>query len=144
MNTFQTLLLAGTLGAAAMVPAHAQATTATLRIDSGTVMTSQGGEFATAGNGAVLETGSRVMLAENSSATLIYPNGCTRPLASGGVHTVSPTCTPTGARTNAGAAGTAAGVDTSGALVIVGIAAAAAAGLASKDDVTPVPPPVSR
>ncbi|HST45120.1 MAG TPA: hypothetical protein VLK29_07840 [Luteimonas sp.] len=140
MKTLQILSLACALGAASILPAHAQESLVTLRIDSGTVMTSQGSEFATAGNGATLEPGSRVMLGDNSAATLVYGNGCTRPLKSGGVYTVTPSCTPVATYP----AEAAAGIELDSVLVIAGLAAAGAVGLGSRDDTDAPPPPVSR
>ena len=134
-------LLALAVSAFACAPALAQSGGVTLRVDSGSVMTSQGGEFVSASSGAALAPGSRVMLSEDSQATLVYGNGCTRSLGDAGVYNVPATCS------NTGAAYAAAGTDWQGALIIAGGTAAVAAGLASMDEQHPEPtppPPVSR
>jgi hypothetical protein len=63
--------------AALAAPAHAQEKSfGMLTVGKGTVMTSKGGEFNPAKSGDVVQVGDRIMLAENSSATVAYP-GCT-------------------------------------------------------------------
>ena len=135
------LALAGALCAA---PAFAQdgGGTATLRVDVGSAMVSNGGEFVSASSGTQVTAGSRVMLAEDSRATIVYPNGCTQPLSSAGVYSVPVTCVAAAGSTGATAA---TGVDAGGLATVAGIAAAGAAALATMDDVEYVePPPVSR
>ena len=131
------LALAGALCAA---PAFAQdGGSATLRVDVGSAMVSNGGEFVSASSGTQVTAGNRVMLAEGSRATLVYPNGCTQPLSSAGVYGVPATCVAA-----AGSSG-ATGVDAGGIGIVAGVAAAGAAALATMDDVEYVePPPVSR
>ena len=109
-------------------------------------MTSQGGEFAPAASGTQVPAGSRVMLAEDSRATLVYPDGCLQPLSSAGVHTVPPACVAAERRG-------ASGVDW-GAVGIIGGSVAAIVAIAegTLDDSDPpqqlpppvAPPPVSR
>ena len=137
------LLLAFAFAAAFATPVLAQGAGATLRIDSGSAMVSTGGEFTTVSSGAQVPSGARVMLAEGSSATLVYPNGCTQPMSSAGVYGVPATCVAAGSA--GGNAAATAGVDAGGAAIIAGVAVVAAAGLASMDEVEAVqPPPVSR
>lgn len=150
------ILIIGIAAALCAAPAFAQqeAATATLRVDAGSVMVSNGGEFVSATSGTQVPTGSRVMLAEGSRATLIYPGGCSQPLTSAGVFGVPVTCVAaagsSGATTATGttgttAAGTAAGVDVAGLGIVAGVAAAGAVGLDSMDEVEyEEPPPVSR
>ena len=89
----RTSLIAAALFAfAASAPAHAEDPAPTLQVNSGTVMTSQGGEFATAANGASVAPGTRIMLAENSSATVTYANGCSAVISAAGVHAVPAVC----------------------------------------------------
>ena len=135
------LALAGALCAA---PAFAQdGGSATLRVDVGSAMVSNGGEFVSASSGTQVTAGNRVMLAEGSRATLVYPNGCTQPLSSAGVYGVPATCVA--AAGSSGAATAATGVDAGGIGIVAGVAAAGAAALATMDDVEYVePPPVSR
>ena len=73
-------------------PAFAQDGTATLRVDSGTVMTSNGGEYQSANTGRPLAAGDKVMVNAGGSATLVYGNGCTMKLEQAGVYTVPATC----------------------------------------------------
>ncbi|HRP87581.1 MAG TPA: hypothetical protein PLS34_08680 [Gammaproteobacteria bacterium] len=131
------------VSALAAAPVLAQSSAATLRIDSGSAMVSTGGEFTTAGSGAQVPGGSRLMLTEGSSATLVYPNGCTKRFESAGVHNVTGTCS-LAASGGSGAGG--AGVDWTGAGLIAGGTVLVGAVLANQDDVeiqAPVPP-VSR
>lgn len=128
---------------AAIAPAHAQDAPPTLRVDSGSVMTSQGGEFVSAASGAQVTPGTRVMLADNSSASLVYANGCTASISAAGVHAVPAVC-QVGASQSAVGAGTAAGVDLASAGWLFLGTAAVAAGLSQMDDGDPLPPPVSR
>ncbi|HEY4530697.1 MAG TPA: hypothetical protein VIG97_10305 [Luteimonas sp.] len=146
------ILLLGMAVALFAAPAFAQqeAATATLRVDAGSVMVSNGGEFVTATSGTQVPAGARVMLAEGSRATLVYPGGCSQPLSSAGVFGVPATCVAaagsSGATTATGnTAATAAGVDVAGLGIVAGVAAVGAAGLASMDEVEyEEPPPVSR
>lgn len=135
------LLIASALFASlAAAPALAQNAAPTLRVEAGSAMVSTGGEFTTAVPGTRLGPGSRVMLAEGSRATLVYPNGCSQALSAAGVYGVPTTCVAA-----AGSAGAPAGVDWAGAGIVTGVAAAGALGLASMDDQEYVePPPVSR
>lgn len=143
------LYLAALMAAAISAPAFAQdQVTATLRVDSGSAMISQGGEFTPAASGSQVPSGSRVMLAEGSRATLVYPNGCSQALSTAGVFSVPATCVAA-AGTNGGATaggGTAAGVDLA-AVGIIGGSVAAIAGIAEAtmdDQPAPPPPPISR
>ena len=134
------ILLAATLASLFIAPAFAQqAESATLRVDSGSAMVSTGGEFSTAASGAQVAPGSRVMLAEGSRATLVYPNGCTQALSAAGVYGVPATCV---AAASGSAAAGAAGTDLTAAGIIAGVAAVGAVGLNSMDE-EPAPP-VSR
>ena len=141
MTNSRTLIAAALATVLFAAPAFAQDSTATLRVDIGSAMVSNGGEFVTAPSGSQLAPGSRVMLTEGSQATLVYRNGCTQPLRAAGVHAVPATCVATASSSG----GSATGVDWGGAAVISGIAVAGAAVLASMDDEPYVePPPVSR
>lgn len=142
------LLAVAALSIAAFSPAHAQDQdpAPTLRVDSGTVMTSQGGEFVSAASGATVTPGTRVMLAEGSTASLVYANGCTASISAAGVHAVPAMCQATGSQAAIGA-GTAAGVDWASAGWLFLGTAVVAGGLASMDTESApdeIPPPVSR
>ena len=128
------LLLAAALTVAAVPAAFAQEGSATLRVDSGSALVSAGGEFAAAPSGTQVAPGTRVMLTENSRATLVYPNGCTQPLGAAGVYNVPATCVAaTGGRATAG------GVDWASAGIITGAGALVALGLDNMDQ-EPAPP----
>lgn len=130
---------------ATLAPAHAAEESApTLRVDSGSVMTSTGGEFVTAASGTPVIPGTRVMLAEGSSASLVYANGCTASIAAAGVHAVPAVCQAAGSQTAFGTAASA-GVDWASAGWLFLGTAVVAGGLASMDtESAPPPPPVSR
>lgn len=150
------IILLGLAAALCAAPAFAQeqAATATLRVEAGSVMVSNGGEFVTATSGTQVPVGARVMLAEGSRATLVYPGGCSQPLTSAGVFGVPATCVAAAGSSGATAAtsptagtatATAAGVDVAGLGIVAGVAAAGAVGLDSMDEVEyEEPPPVSR
>ena len=142
MTKLRSLTFAAIAASAALLsaPVFAQDSAATLRVDIGSAMVSNGGEFVSAPSGTQVPAGSRVMLAEGSQATLVYPNGCTQPLAAAGVYGVPATCVAA-----AGSSAAATGVDVGGLATVAGIAAAGAAALATMDDVEYVEPePVSR
>lgn len=142
MTKLRRLTFAAIAASAALLsaPVFAQDSAATLRVDIGSAMVSNGGEFVSAPSGTQVPAGSRVMLAEGSQATLVYPNGCTQALAAAGVYDVPATCVAV-----AGGSAAATGVDVGGLATVAGIAAAGAAALATMDDVEYVEPePVSR
>lgn len=142
----RTSLIAAALSLAAFAPAYAEDPAPTLRVDSGSVMTSTGGEFVTASSGTAVTPGTRVMLAEGSTASLVYANGCTASISAAGVHAVPAVCQATGQA--AIGAGTAAGVDWASAGWLFLGTAVVAGGLASMDTESAppeyIPPPVSR
>lgn len=128
MTKFAAIVFAAATAFAA--PAFAQEGTATLRVDSGTVMTSNGGEYQSASTGAQLNAGQRVMVNANSAATLQYANGCTMKLADAGVYEVPASCR---------AAWATSGNNGMSAAIIVGAAVLGAAALEQMDKV-PVGP----
>ena len=93
-------------------------------------MTSRGGEFAAARNGQGVVAGERLMLSEDSAATLAYANGCQREFSAPGVYVVGVDCQK------------AAGVDWGGAAQVATGVAAGAAVLHGMDETDP--PPASR
>lgn len=140
-------LIAAAIAAFAVAPAFAQEASsgATLRVDVGSAMASNGGEFSTVASGTQLAPGSRVMLAEGNQATLVYANGCTQALKEAGVYTVSATCVAAAAPGGAATAGATGAVDVGGAGIVTGIAVGGAAILNSMDErAYQPPPPVSR
>lgn len=92
MTKFVSLLVAASLALTASAAASAQDGTATLRVDRGNVMTSQGGDFAPAQSGQALASGERLMVSEGSAATVTYGNDCSRSYTTPGVYTVEKDC----------------------------------------------------
>ena len=129
MTKFVVLLATASFALSAAATAAEQAPT--LRVDRGNVMASQGEEFATAQSGQSLVPGSRLMLAEDSAATVTYANDCSRRYTAPGVYVVEADC-------QKGAAGT----DWAGAAKIVTGVAVGAALLENMEQVDA--PPVSR
>ncbi|NDK38728.1 hypothetical protein DT603_07725 [Pseudoxanthomonas gei] len=134
MTRFTTLFLAASFALTAAATASAQDTSATLRVDQGTIMASEGGSFATAQTGQALVAGSRLMVAEQSAATVTYAKGCTRTYTAPGVYVVEANCTKA----------VVAGTDWASAAKIAGGVVITAALLENMDKVDFVPPPVSR
>ena len=117
--------------AAVSAPAFAQDTTATLRVDNGSAMASDGGQFETANTGRALDAGDKVMVNPDSKVTLVYGNDCTMVLDAPGVYTVPGACSRAAwART---------GSPGKSALVIVGAGLIGAAVLESMDKTPPGP-----
>ena len=94
MTKFAAVLIAVTSAFAA--PAFAQDSGITLRVDSGSVMTSAGGEYASANTGKPLAAGERIMVSAGSSATALYDGGCVVEFKEPGVYQVPATCTKAG------------------------------------------------
>ena len=129
MNKFAPALLAAL--ASLSLPAFAQDTTATLRVDAGSAMASDGGQFESANTGRALDAGDKVMVNPDSKVTLMYGNDCTMVLDAPGVYTVPAACSRAAwART---------GSPGKSALVIAGAGLIGAAVLESMDKV-PVGP----
>ena len=92
MIKFASLLVAVSFALGVAAAASAAETTATLSVDSGTVMSSQGGDFAPAQSGQALASGDRLMVTEKSSATLRYADDCVRRYSVPGVYVVEKDC----------------------------------------------------
>lgn len=141
MSKLSALVVAVSIALTASASAFAADAPITLRVDAGNVMASQGGEFATAQTGKALSVGERLMIVENSAATVLYDSGCSKTYDVPGVYAVPADCVPVAVA--GGAAGTdwaAAGAITGGVLV----GAAILANMDQKDYVPPPPaPPVS-
>ena len=90
MTKFAAVLLAAS--AAFTAPAFAQDSSITLRVDSGTVMSSTGGEYASASTGKPLAVGEKLMINAGSSATAVYEGGCTVEFNEPGVFEVPGEC----------------------------------------------------
>lgn len=130
MKKFAAIVFAAATAFAA--PAFAKDDNITLRVDSGTVMTSTGGEFQTANTGKPVVVGERVQVGAGSAATLVYSNGCTIKLAEPTVYEVPESCTAAAAWATSGNSGM-------GAAIIVGAAVLGAAAIDQADD-APVGP----
>ena len=134
MKTAPVILAAAMLLVA--TPALAQDDQSITLQAQGNVMVSDGGEFETAVTGSQVEAGNRLMLAEGSSARVIYDNNCDVTYDTPGVYSISSNCTPVArvsTDTDWGAAG-----------IITGTALVGAALLNNMDETEPgTPPPAS-
>ena len=144
-------------------PALAQDQIASLHVEAGTVMTSTGAEFQTAGTGEAVVAGERVMVAENSSVLVqFHGEDCVIRFATPGVHVVPSDCDVgvAGAMTASAAAATtasSAGVAAAGSVaatsvastaavtagIVAGVVAASAAAMEATSDDGDPPPPIS-
>lgn len=147
MTKRASLILAASFVLTASAAASAADGDVTLRVDRGGVMTSQGGEFASAQTGKALVEGDRLMVTEGSTATLFYDNDCRREYTVPGVYVVEGTCRMAAVVAGtAGDAGAGAGTSTGTAWgSAAAIAAGVAVGAALLENMEQVPgPPVSR
>lgn len=126
MTKFAAVLLAASAAFAA--PAFAQDSSITLRVDSGTVMSSSGGEFASANTGKPLVVGEKLMINAGSSATAVYDGGCTIEFREPGVYDVPGECKKAAWANNGRGA-------SMGAAIIIGTGVVGAALLNSEDNV---------
>jgi hypothetical protein len=66
---------------------------ATLQVGGGVIMVSnQGSPFASGQSNDSLYSGARLMVTKNSSATVVYNDGCRQTYSNPGVYTISATC----------------------------------------------------
>lgn len=66
---------------------------ATLQVGGGVIMVSnQGSPFASGQSNDALYSGERLMVSQNSSATVVYNDGCQQTYSHPGVYTISATC----------------------------------------------------
>lgn len=110
------LLAAASLFAGSAV-AQSQDNNITLQVDTGSVMTSTGGDYASANSGQMLVVGEKVMVNAGSSAVAIFKNGCRVEFRQPGVYTVPAECRAAGWTNGSHASG-------SNALIIAGTAVA--------------------
>ena len=150
MTKLASLIIVASVALTASAAASAAVAAAVLQVDRGTIMSSEGGEFATARTGKVLIEGQRLMVTEDAAATLRYSNGCLRQYSVPGVYLVAATCelvADASVPAASGAVGAGAGTAATGtAWGIVGaIAAGVAVGAALLDNMEQVDaPPISR
>lgn len=129
--------LAIALSAVLSAPAHAQEPVAILKVDTGTVMVSEGAEFVAGATGTPLLPGQRLMVTEDAAAQVVYAEDCVVDYRVPGVYVVDSKCekvaaVPPSSGSNAGMiAGVVGGV---------ALIAAAAGGGGGSD--SPPPPPV--
>ena len=126
MTKFAAVLLAASAVFAA--PAFAQDSSITLRVDTGTVMSSTGGEYASANTGKPLAVGEKLMINAGSSATAVYEGGCTVEFKEAGVYEVPGECKKAAWANSGGGNGM-------NAAIIVGAGVIGAALLNSEDSV---------
>lgn len=77
----------------------------TLQVNTGSVMTSTGGDFVSAASGQAVAAGQSVMLNAGSSATLTYGNGCKMELTQPGTYSVPAECKAAGGKSSGGSSG---------------------------------------
>lgn len=130
--------LAVALAAIVSVPAHAQEPVAILKVDSGTVMVSEGAEFVAGATGTPLLPGQRLMVTEDAAAQVVYAEDCVVDYRVPGVYVVDSECEKVAAipPSSGSNAGMIAGVVGGVALI------AAAAGGGGSSDPPPPPPPI--
>lgn len=92
MTKFASLMIAASLALTASAAANAADGDITLRVARGSIMTSQGGEFASAQSGKVLFEGERMMVTEGAAATVFYDNDCKREYSAPGVYVIERSC----------------------------------------------------
>lgn len=92
MSKFASLMVAASFALTASAAASAADGEITLRVERGSIMTSQGGEFASAQSGKVLFNGERLMVTEGSAATVFYDEDCKREYSVPGVYVIEPEC----------------------------------------------------
>jgi hypothetical protein len=122
------------------LPAIAQeeSKVAKLQVDSGVIMTSRdNAAFVSAVTDDPLFDNQRLMVSEDSSATVIYDDGCRETYDKPGVYTLDATCTPAAVASTSGGGTT--GMVVSGAVAVAVVAAAI-----SQDGHKDKTPPVSR
>lgn len=130
MTKIAAVLLAA--AAAFATPAFAQDTvSATLQVESGSIMTSTGGEYASANSGQSLAAGQKVMVNADSTGFLAYGNGCKIKLDQPGIYTVPSQCNAVPGQTGGSSAMNAG---------IIAISALVAAGVIENEDKTPAGP----
>ena len=87
------LVTAAAVGLLLAVSATAAEGDARLRVDQGTIMLSQGGEFTVvAGDNNPLDQGDRIMVTDGAAATVLYDEGCERKYNVPGVYTYEEVC----------------------------------------------------
>lgn len=133
MTKFTKLMIAASLALAASAGASAAEGDITLRVDRGSIMTSQGGDFASAQSGKVLMTGERMMVTEGAAATVFYDKDCKREYTAPGVYVIERDCKRAAVLAN--------GVDwLSTGKIALGVGVGAA--ILHNMDSTPGPPPL--
>ena len=92
-------MLFGLIAGLASMPLHAQTanensddTVAKVETDGGVIMIADGGEFQTAIPEQRVKSKARLMVSEESSATVVYDDGCKQKYDEPGVYEISATC----------------------------------------------------
>lgn len=119
-------------------PAYAQEAIGTLTVQQGTIMTSNGGEFASASSGEAVQAGERIMVGEGGSASVTFANGAVVNYTAPGVYTVQMPVAGVPVASSGGMSTAA----TAG--IIVGTAALGAAAVEASGDTVEPEAPVSR
>ena len=136
MKTLAKLVLATAVSALAL-PAFAQDTIGTLTVQQGTIMTSNGGEFASASTGESMQSGERLMVGEGGRASVTFTNGAVVNYTAPGVYTVQMPMVGASAGTTVANPAMTAGI-------VIGAAVLGAAAIEAMGDNVPPDRPVSR
>lgn len=137
MSKIAAALFAVTVAFAAPAFAQGQDQSIKLRVDAGTVLTSTGGDFASATSGKPLVVGEKVLVNESSASAAVFSDGCEVKFEKPGVYEVPNECKRGGAWV--------AGANHVNTWAIVGgaLVAAALIGSNSSGSESPPPPPLS-
>lgn len=82
--------------------APAKEMVATVQVDGGVVMVSDGGAFTSATTGEQVAAGSRIMVSKDSAVSVVYSDGCKQSYTKAGVYAVDAQCTRAAAVADAG------------------------------------------
>lgn len=72
--------------------APAQAPVATVQVDGGVIMVSDGGPFTSVTSGEQVAAGNRIMVSKNSAVSVVYSDGCKQTYSKAGVYAVQQQC----------------------------------------------------
>ena len=72
--------------------APAKNTVATVQVDGGVIMVSEGGPFTTAVTGQKVIAGTRLMVSKDSAASVVYDDGCKQSYTKAGVYEIDANC----------------------------------------------------
>jgi hypothetical protein len=80
----------------------AKAAVATVQVDGGVIMVSDGGAFTSATTGEQVAAGNRIMVSKDSAVSVVYSDGCKQSYTKPGVYPIVAQCKPAASVGNAG------------------------------------------